>query len=160
MLARVKEKLIFGAAVVALAAVAVLVFWPAPLGAEPPDDPRVAPPKSAGAVLGVGSLYSTGRLDDYWKDADHYVFVQPPPVHVFKPVPLEVPAAVPPRPPLPLTAPGPFVQNTEGLPRLGDSATLSAPPPPAPVPPAAAPPTPPAPPTPAPGPKPAPGGNK
>ncbi len=125
-LARNKERLLFAASVAALiGAVCWMAAWEAG-AANLPDEPRLPPPKPAGAVMGADQLFSSGQLEDYWNDGARHVFVQPAPVRVFKPVALEVPTISPPRPPMPLPDPGPFLQNTGTLPRLGDSTALSA----------------------------------
>ncbi|HOX08435.1 MAG TPA: hypothetical protein PK280_18715 [Planctomycetota bacterium] len=125
-----KEKLLFAAACAALALTAWVVLGWEPPAVELPAEPRLTPPKPAGAVMGADQLYSTGRFEDAWNDSARCIFVQPAPTRVFTPVSLDVPNIAPPRPPTPLPDPGPFLQNTGGLPRLGDSAALTAPPPP------------------------------
>jgi len=163
-ISHLKEKGLFVIACAALVAVAVTVInWQAP-EIELPAEPRLTPPKPAGAVMGADRLYSSGQLGDYWRDGGRDVFVPRAPTRVFTPVDLKVPIIAPPRPPMPLPDPGPFLPNSGALPRLGDSAALAAPPPvPAPGPaPAPAPGPAPKPPAPAPGPAPKPptGGGK
>jgi len=140
-LASNKERLLFAAALAGLLASLWLTLRPAPPPPPLPAEPRVAPVASAGAVLGVELLYASG---DYWDDLARYVFVQPPTMRVFRSVALEVPTISVPRPPLPLPSPGPRLEYTGELPRLGDSAPLTAPAAPAPAPAAPAAPVPPA----------------
>ena len=130
-LASNKERLLFAAALAGLFASLWLALQPVPPPPPLPAEPRVPPVETAGAVLGVDKLYASG---EYWDENGRYVFVQPAPVRVFKPVALEVPALPVPRPPMPLPSPGPRLECTGELPRLGDSAPLTAPAAPAPAP--------------------------
>ena len=124
-LAANKERLLFAAAVVALAATGYLALRPLPEPPDLPEFPRVIPPKPAEEIMGADKLFA-GPFEDYWDDSARYVFVQPPVVRVFKPVSLEVPTQPPPRPPLALPSPGPFLQFSGALPRLGEAAALPA----------------------------------